>query len=480
MMACIIAFSGVGGSYIQAKAANGVPDVLWNDDVEAWENIVAYMSLFLSASGMIIAPNAFSAISAVSGAALFSEFMLSDGYSQEQVDGVLDDGGFIRDGVTQDDDGNVTYSDEVSDLFHDYIEDYLNNSCGYFNFKTLTPDNVDVTHFSQKDQIDNFAATVENLGLVYIHCAYTSFYFGEIPTENLYIYSSLSSLVFGDDKIYTKYSSNPLQFVVLNDDWTTSRLFMYSTEPDSSTYSCLEFDKIYTSSDLYVSSEQIYGDLFSRGSVGINSIFSSDGRTVKVWYDIEAYKNYTVNYQPYYVTNSWNNYDSSVDNSTTITNAEYQYYTDNSQTIYQTIQNNIDNSVTNTGSTLTEADVQNIVNDAVNQIKNEIQNNSGSGDSGSGDSGDSEDSGGTGVGDLIDGIGKIFDTILSLIGKLMGVVADFTQSILDLFSGFTTFTDGFSDFLAGAFTFIPPEVWDIVKVGLSLIVLLAVIKFLRK
>ena len=62
----------------------------------------------------------------------------------------------------------------------------------------------------------------------------------------------------------------------------------------------------------------------------------------------------------------------------------------------------------------------------------------------------------------------------------MGIVADFTQSVLDLFSGFTTFTDGFSNFLSGAFGFIPAEIWNLVSVGLSLMVLLAVVKFLRK
>lgn len=104
-----------------------------------------------------------------------------------------------------------------------------------------------------------------------------------------------------------------------------------------------------------------------------------------------------------------------------------------------------------------------------------------SGDNSGEDSGDNnDDSGGSGVGDLVGGIGKILDTLLSLIGKVMGIVADFTQSVLDLFSGFTTFTDGFSNFLSGAFGFIPAEIWNLVSVGLSLMVLLAVVKFLRK
>lgn len=84
-----------------------------------------------------------------------------------------------------------------------------------------------------------------------------------------------------------------------------------------------------------------------------------------------------------------------------------------------------------------------------------------------------------GAGDFLDGIGKIFDTLLSIIGKIMGVVADFSQSVLDLFSGFTTFTDGFSSFLKNAFGFIPSEVLNALTLGVSLAVILAIVRFLR-
>ena len=122
------------------------------------------------------------------------------------------------------------------------------------------------------------------------------------------------------------------------------------------------------------------------------------------------------------------------------------------------------------------------LSDLTYEVDEDVGDNSGdnSGDNND-DSGDnSDDSGGSGVGDLVGGIGKILDTLLSLIGKVMGIVADFTQSVLDLFSGFTTFTDGFSNFLSGAFGFIPAEIWNLVSVGLSLMMLLAVVKFLRK
>lgn len=513
-MACIISFSGVGGSYIQARAQNIVADALWNTEESAWDNIMEYMFTFLAVSGAYIEPTLVGEIIAVDRVNNFFQFMLSDGYTAEQAHDVLCDcgdsthtsfsgnehggGGFIRDGVTQDGDGNVTYSDEVSDLFHDYIVDYMDSNTGYILFKTLKASDLDPTFFETNVERNNFLETINSLSFVHLYLGsdgtgHMSF----IPSENVYcngingvtLVNTSSGSVLADSK-YTDYY---LTYSVLEDDWSFHSPYrLATTEEYSSSSATFDFVKnSYSLSSLFVTSKEysmpyVYNLQFNNFYDGL---ISSDGRTVKIWYDISKFKQYSVNYQPYYVTQTWNNYDSTIDNSTTITNAEYQYYTDNSQTIYQTIQNNIDNSVTNTGSTLTEADVQNIVNDAVNQIKNEInkdsgdsgdEGNSGSDDSDSGNNEEDSGSGGTGVGDLIDGIGKIFDTILSLIGKLMGVVADFTQSILDLFSGFTTFTDGFSDFLAGAFGFIPPEIWDIVKVGMSLMVLLAVIKFLRK
>lgn len=115
----------------------------------------------------------------------------------------------------------------------------------------------------------------------------------------------------------------------------------------------------------------------------------------------------------------------------------------------------------------------------------------GSGDTGGGsgggsDSGDTGDTGnngdsggGTGIGDIIDGIVKFLDTILSLIGKLIGIVSDFVSSALSLFETLTVFTDGFSQFLSGAFGFLPPEAITVIVSGITTIVILAIIKFLR-
>lgn len=102
-----------------------------------------------------------------------------------------------------------------------------------------------------------------------------------------------------------------------------------------------------------------------------------------------------------------------------------------------------------------------------------------SGDTG-GDSGDnSNDSSGGGVQAILDGIGKFFDTLLNLVGKIIGLFSGFVDSVLSLFEGFTVFTDGFSGFLTATFGFLPPEAINVLVAGITLIVILAIIKFLK-
>lgn len=103
-----------------------------------------------------------------------------------------------------------------------------------------------------------------------------------------------------------------------------------------------------------------------------------------------------------------------------------------------------------------------------------------SGDDTGGDSGDTgDDSSGGGVSAILEGIGKFFDTLLTLVGKIIGMLSDFVNSVLTLFESFTVFTDGFSGFLTGAFGFIPQEAINVIVTGITLLVILAIIKFLK-
>lgn len=103
------------------------------------------------------------------------------------------------------------------------------------------------------------------------------------------------------------------------------------------------------------------------------------------------------------------------------------------------------------------------------------------GDDSGGDTGDDTggDSSGGGVSAILEGIGKFFDTLLTLVGKIIGMLSDFVNSVLTLFESFTVFTDGFSGFLTGAFGFIPQEAINVIVTGITLLVILAIIKFLK-
>ena len=479
-LACIISFSGVGNSYIQVHATSvGIEKGVWNDDVSAWENIRQYIKLFASAYDIYVNPSWENILWGIESHNDFYNFMVSDGYTEEQAEETVHGGGgHVRDGISVDDDGNVTYSDEVSDLFYGYIKNYLDSNSGYLLFKTIDVHSAPTSLFSTQDAWNNFIATVENFGL--LSCSVGGSYpcANYMPTENIYYpYAREMELI---TKSYSKsqlislsYNDSYACFYVLEDDWTYHYPFRLLTEDgNENSYNVDFYSTAYSLSNLYLSANTNDSDLYylenytNQTKTVLITIFSDDGRNIKLWYDLTAFKNYDVGNQMYYVTDSFNNYNSAIDNSTTITSKEFAYYYDNSSTIFQTVQNNINNY----GGELDEKTVQDIVDSAVQDIKDSIAN---SGNQGGNDSGDS-DNGGSGVGDLVDGIGKLLDTILSLIGKVMGVVADFTQSILDLFSGFTDFTDGFSSFLSGAFSFIPQEIWNVIQVGLSLMILLAI------
>ena len=100
---------------------------------------------------------------------------------------------------------------------------------------------------------------------------------------------------------------------------------------------------------------------------------------------------------------------------------------------------------------------------------------SGSDSSGSGSSG----SDGEGIDRLLDGLEKMFDTVGTIVGDIVGMVSDLLSSFWDTLSLFTDFSSGFSEFMASVFVFIPSEIWALVGSGITFLILLAIIRFLR-
>lgn len=492
-LACIISFSGLGNTYIQAEATSvGIEKGIWNDDVSAWENIKQYFNVYSSIMGLFINP-----VQTYISQQSFYDYMISDGISHDNAHGVFCDcddashtsfsgnehggGGFVRDGVSVDDSGNVTIDDNISDLFHGYITDILAQNYGWYTIRTVPISYYDNPSLhSTKERYDHVLSVLNtvigdnDVFITTYSMLYQDHFFGYVCNENTYSFVT-------DTRYSKKVSSSHdnYDYFKNTDYYYQIKMYLYDSN----------WEKVDVNETMYKidgTSQEGSSIIASNGSSNLYAYYvnednlkpiydfmpiTKDGRTIRVFKNVDSMKSFNVNKQPYYATDKWVNYDYSQDNSLSISDSEFQYFYDNSTTIYQNIQNNIVNG----GDSLTESDIKKIVEDTIKSLLDDIPSSDNS-DNGNNDN----DGGGSGVGDLVGGIGDLLDTILSLIGKVMSVVADFTQSILDLFGGFTEFTDGFSSFLSGAFSFIPQEIWNVIQVGLSLMILLAVIKFLRK
>ena len=122
IVAVTLSVSGVGNSYIKAEASSGLLDPLWNTEKSFAENIGRHMLLWANVAGVAVAPNLVTGGSLLINASDFYDFMVNDGYSSDVANAVCHGGGgFVRDGIRRDSDGNTTYSDEVSDLFYRYF-----------------------------------------------------------------------------------------------------------------------------------------------------------------------------------------------------------------------------------------------------------------------------------------------------------------------------------------------------------------------
>lgn len=97
----------------------------------------------------------------------------------------------------------------------------------------------------------------------------------------------------------------------------------------------------------------------------------------------------------------------------------------------------------------------------------------GSGDSGGGDSSGSGDVGGS------DDAGVLGELISSIFGGVVDAISAALKGLLSIFTALIEFCTGFGSFLRSAFTFIPSEIISVITAGITLMVILAIIKFIR-
>lgn len=87
---------------------------------------------------------------------------------------------------------------------------------------------------------------------------------------------------------------------------------------------------------------------------------------------------------------------------------------------------------------------------------------------------------GSGSGDLNLGTDGILGELISAVfGGVVSAISAALQGLLSIFTALIEFTTGFGSFLRSAFVFIPGEIMSVITAGITLMVVLAVIRFIR-
>lgn len=170
-----------------------------------------------------------------------------------------------------------------------------------------------------------------------------------------------------------------------------------------------------------------------------------------------------------YVTNNYNNYDISNDNSNTVST----YNLDNSVSYNSSIWSQssdsyyeyVDNGVVDNSS---------IINNVTNITNNYYGSSSGEGGEGGGGS----DSDGV-LDTLLQGLLAFFNAIGRVLATVITGILDMFTTVLDAIANLTTDLTGITDFFGTLFSWMPDPIPQVIGIGFSVCVLAAVIKFIR-
>lgn len=379
--------------------------------------------------------------------------------------------------TANEDETELSMSADLTNALHETAVTYIEEETGFYVIPTLSTKDLVAENFYNKATMDAFKDYINNLGnditvvsgyyrktggtrpyfykrddTGYSKTDIVAYYFNRFSCDDGFILTENS----------TMYSAPCIRFSAYNSDWvhynnviekTIDGLSMMLEEPIMNT--CQEYTKEsgyyctwFTSN--FTSGNYTFYTVDQQG----NRIFTSDGRSIRIYKTLDDFKNYSAGTRPYYITDAFNNYDSTIDNSTTITQTEI----DNSVTygdVYNYITNNYENP-----DGLSEDELRAILEEYLSSI-----NNSGGGSGGS-DSGGSGSGGG--LGGFLDGLGSIGNAILAILGKLMEILGSAIELITGAITDLITIIPNSIGELLGALFPVFPEEW-IKAITLSLV-----------
>ena len=372
-----------------------------------------------------------------------------------------------------DEDGNIAgtvdnklkkyqLKDALVDMVRQAADAYIEEYEGYYLVKTFTINDLNPTDFTTKDSYDaacNFLKNVLGDELVCFTggSANSKQFTRVLLMDGLSLvntsYSQLNSL----DPLFSVYTYSDNWEIQYAPFWQFS-----NANSDSFPNNSEGFYKPYANRyDIYVGKPHLISNCMS--------LFTKDGRSVKIWKTLDAFKAASAGKSNIYYSSNYAGYDSSVDNSVEFTGS---YYSSNSYS-HDVIQNNIDNS-----SEINESTINNIVN---NYITN---NNYGDSSGSSGSGGGSGSSGGwwnigDGIAAFIEGVAAIFDFLLKLLGDLIGLIGTFLVNLLAVLEELAVVGSSFGDFLKAFFAFIPDECISLIISGIGFMVVVGIIKMFK-
>lgn len=347
-------------------------------------------------------------------------------------------------------DGTLTLSDRFVDDAVAWMKEVIDTNCGYYLVKTVAVNNISPALFKNRESYNLFLGLVDSyeVATYSLNSSYTFFSYG-ILNDCQFVFHDETQLFVDIYKDWKKYSYD---FIQKNEDGTEKNMGVRSLS--------------YVA---YFGSNQFQG------------LVTQNGSYVKVFKTVDAAKEDSIGYQPYYCTQKFQEYNEGDDNSITVDEKTFNssnWVTNNSNIYNDTSQTIINNNTDNT-SGMSQSEIMELVDRLLEEFKKDNSGSDDSGGSGGGSDGGSDSGGGSsgnGIGAIIEGLGKLLDFLLAAIGKLIGLVSEFLTKALGLLDGLAGLTGPFAALLADLMPFVPEELWDVIIAGITLSVIVMIIK----
>lgn len=331
-----------------------------------------------------------------------------------------------------------------------YIDEYE----GYYLLPTFTYSDISPSAFSTKEKYDitmQYAKKIDESGLYLIEIR--EGYIVSLTGIEFVVRNAPSVIAFnvsGYDSDWRLIKSFPWWSLVSADD--------LSVFPDPITG-----DRNFKQYNYGI---DLYRDFPTTTTSYTALLFSADGRSIKIWKSLDAFKAHSVGKSNIYYSKDYGAFEESKDTGYTFTGTQY-----NGGYSHDIIQTTIDNS-----SEINESTINNIVN---NYITNNYGDGSGSG-TGSGDNSGGGWNLGEGIEAFVKGVAELLDFVLKLLGDLVGLLGRFLTDVLGVFKSLGLVGSGFGEFLKEVFGFLPPECISLIMSSIGAMCIVGVIKAFKK